>query len=64
MPYAFTNANDWKLMNALVITFQSWVEEPDPYTGSTKKNTRLSGTCSLGMKTNMRVSLAVFYSSI
>jgi hypothetical protein len=35
MPYAITNANDWKLMKALFITFHSWVDEPDPYTGDT-----------------------------
>jgi hypothetical protein len=30
MPYAFTNTNDWKLTNALLIISQNWVEELDP----------------------------------
>lgn len=32
-------------------------------TGSTKKNVRISGTCSLGIKTDIRVLFTVFYPS-
>jgi hypothetical protein len=33
-------------------------------TGSTKNNSRISCTCTLGMKTDMRVLLAVFYETV
>jgi hypothetical protein len=34
------------------------------YTEPTKRNAGISGTCSLGMETDKRMLIAIFYSSV
>jgi hypothetical protein len=41
-----------------------YCSEHEVHTGFTKKNAGISGTCSVGTKTDVRVLLAVFYLSI